>query len=97
MKKKHAKLVLALTLLSSCLTRGVPVAVPPTECLTSPWPDPPAIVFGHAPECGEDWVCITVASSIALGLWVRAVSRYHETVSGCPHISEPAPVPKEIP
>lgn len=72
-------------LANSCAGRS-PQIETPKPCAVAAWPNLPTIE--EKAECADDAVCLTVASAVALGEWVRAVFRYHEDIATCPWVEE---------
>ena len=85
---KLLKLLLVIALMTSCATRSKTILVPtkPTPCRVSTFPVDPLIEFSA--ECPISAVCLTDASAISLGIWIRSVIRYHNDVNACPLVKE---------
>jgi hypothetical protein len=80
-KRLLLPLLLALTMAgTSCVTHSV--VVKPTPCVVPPWPPPPTLEF--LPDCPG--VCLTEASAIALGMWIRNAIEYYNAASTCPYL-----------
>lgn len=70
-------MVLAGTLLTSCVTRYVKTDPPP--CYVPKWPDDPVLELR---EDGE----LTDESLVNLGLYIRGGIRYYEATTRCPGV-----------
>jgi hypothetical protein len=64
--------------------REVPVAVPTDPCLIPELPTSPDLTVTSGGSCPAGYVCLTRASAVDLGTFLREVERVRESLSACP-------------